>query len=405
MAAKRNGQKDAKAKASAKGKAAAAKAAPATLKSVKKEPDSREKASSGPSVDKAAQQEFINSIKYRANTKNDPDAQTLLEAYNKMSSTEKKALISRFQAQGGLKNLSWAAKLKQEAIDSTTVTSNTEKGMFTASQILKFHGLVVGVNITQERQDVVLKELLRENREELGLDPNINIDQVHPTIPELSRYYYEKASSSTSTSNQVQTTLEVGSSSVKTDSLLKPMIAHGDESTGVHENPGYAALLETMKALQSVKGKVDKELSLARSLLLANETVALLLPHELLHVLGTMNSAETLTQLDGAVESVQSMLDSDIPFELGIKDAMHFLQLSYDCLHKVPFVLFLNPAKPQAAAAFSTNDLSATMQVKCTEPSFAPRMQLSFQVEGQQVHAVQAPDRCARAENAHGFAG
>ena len=29
--------------------------------------------------------------------------------------------------------------------------------------------------------------------------------------------------------------------------------------------------------------------------------VALLLPHELLHVLGTMNSAETLTQLDGAV--------------------------------------------------------------------------------------------------------
>ncbi|CAJ1440796.1 unnamed protein product [Effrenium voratum] len=56
---------------------------------------------------------------------------------------------------------------------------------------------------------------------------------------------------------------------------------------------------------------------------------------------------------------------------------------------EVPFVLFLNPAKPQAAAAFSTNDLSATMQVKCTEPSFAPRMQLSFQVEGQQVHAVQ----------------
>lgn len=196
-----------------------------------------------------------------------------------MSSTEKKALISRFQAQGGLKNLSWAAELKQEAIDSTTVTSNTEKGMFTASQILKFHGLVVGVNITQERQDVVLKELLRENREELGLDPNINIDQVHPTIPELSRYYYEKASSSTSTSNQVQTTLEVGSSSVKTDSLLKPMIAHGDESTGVHENPGYAALLETMKALQSVKGKVDKELALARSLLLdleANETEAFL---------------------------------------------------------------------------------------------------------------------------------
>ena len=77
MAAKRNGQKDAKAKASAKGKAAAAKAAPATLK---KEPDSQEKASSGPSVDKAAQQGFINSIKYRANTKNDPDAQTLLEA-------------------------------------------------------------------------------------------------------------------------------------------------------------------------------------------------------------------------------------------------------------------------------------------------------------------------------------
>ena len=194
-----------------------------------------------------------------------------------MSSTEKKALISRFQAQGGLKNLSWAAELKQEAIDSTTVTSNTEKGMFTASQILKFHGLVVGVNITQERQDVVLKELLRENREELGLDPNINIDQVHPTIPELSRYYYKKASSSTSTSNQVQTTLEVGSSSVKTDSLLKPMIAHGDESTGVHENPGYAALLEIMKALQSVKGKVDKELALARSLLLdleANETEA-----------------------------------------------------------------------------------------------------------------------------------
>ena len=80
MAAKRNGQKDAKAKASAKAKAAAAKAAPATLKSVKKEPDSQEKASSGPSVDKAAQQGFINSIKYRANTKNDPDAQTLLEA-------------------------------------------------------------------------------------------------------------------------------------------------------------------------------------------------------------------------------------------------------------------------------------------------------------------------------------
>ena len=202
-----------------------------------------------------------------------------LQAYNKMSSTEKKALISRFQAQGGLKNLSWAAELKQDAIDSTTVTSNTEKGMFTASQILKFHGLVVGVNITQERQDVVLKELLRENREELGLDPNINIDQVHPTIPELSRYYYEKASSSTSTSNQVQTTLEVGSSSVKTDSLLKPMIAHGDESTSVHENPGYAALLKTMKALQSVKGKVDTELALARSLLLdleANETEAFL---------------------------------------------------------------------------------------------------------------------------------
>ena len=38
MAAKRTGQKDAKAKASAKGKAAAAKAAPATLKSVKKGP-------------------------------------------------------------------------------------------------------------------------------------------------------------------------------------------------------------------------------------------------------------------------------------------------------------------------------------------------------------------------------
>ena len=72
-----------------------------------------------------------------------------LPAYNKMSSTEKKALISRFQAQGGLKNLSWAAELKQEAIDSTTVTSNTEKGMFTASQILKFHGLVVGVHITR----------------------------------------------------------------------------------------------------------------------------------------------------------------------------------------------------------------------------------------------------------------
>ena len=34
--------------------------------------------------------------------------------------------------------------------------------------------------------------------------------------------------------------------------------------------------------------------------------VALLLPHELLHVLGTMNSAETLTQLDGAVESAQA---------------------------------------------------------------------------------------------------
>ena len=48
-------------------------------------------------------------------------------------------------------------------------------------------------------------------------------------------------------------------------------------------------------------------------------------------------AAETRALIPFGESIAQSMLDSDIPFELGIKDAMHFLQLSYDCLHKDRF--------------------------------------------------------------------
>eukprot|EP00435_Cladocopium_sp_Y103_P025808 s200_g6.t1 len=58
---------------------------------------------------------------------------------------------------------------------------------------------------------------------------------------------------------------------------------------------------------------------------------------------------------------------------------------------EVPFVLFLNPAA--SAGAFSTADLRATMQVKCTDPcQDMPHLQMLFGVDDQPAAVVEDHD-------------
>jgi len=55
---------------------------------------------------------------------------------------------------------------------------------------------------------------------------------------------------------------------------------------------------------------------------------------------------------------------------------------------EVPFVLFLNPTA--SAGAFSTSEMKATMQVKCTDPcSDMPLLRMLFTVEGQSPSVVE----------------
>ena len=191
-----------------------------------------------------------------------------LQAYHQQDAQGKHDLIKKYQDKGGIRNLGWVASYMESSETLNQEKATNKKGFMTRDTILGLNGFTVGMNLKENRADVVLQGILKKCYDQHKLDGSSEeLKQLDSEVPELSTYYYihaevrDEATSSKRTIFQQATDL-------KQAGLQKMLDDGGMGQVEIKiENPEKLEAISQAKVVKAGKDKIEKEIGLLKDLL------------------------------------------------------------------------------------------------------------------------------------------
>ena len=184
------------------------------------------------------------------------------QAYSECDPAKKKGLIARYKAEGGIKNLAWVMTYQEESKDQEITDHEVKKGYMYANGFLanQFDG---------KTQEAVVKGLLQDCYQSFGIDPKnpgFDLEQPHPKVPELNKFWYMKKLLSTTDRSISETKMGL-QMDMQSQGLSKALGGSSGAGPVVKvENQNYLDLKQEITVVQSMKTSLEKEHHKAQTL-------------------------------------------------------------------------------------------------------------------------------------------
>ena len=248
---------------------------------------------------------MLNFLRYRGdpekNKKQDGlnEAQEALKTYEGLGNDAKASFLSSFQLAnpGKTKNWNFVTSYSKTVVADDSDSVGQLSDFFTGPKILELNGLRWG-DFTPEEADKVLQELLRENVEQHGYQPQ---SSPNDRMPILSKYFYIHSTGRQQTktvSNKEQwekkTTDKDIVMATLTDSTSSSSSGSGGGAQVKVENPKYAQFKEKLGLLQGsgtslMKCEQQGDVLLSKFQVAGRNDAALKIKHEQLSkMMGTL---------------------------------------------------------------------------------------------------------------------
>ena len=190
------------------------------------------------------------------------------QAYSDSGPEKKKSLIARYKAEGGIKNLAWVLTYQEESKDQEITDHEVKKGYMYASEILTLNGFLAN-QFDGKTQEAVVKGLLQDCYQSFGIDPKnpgFDLEQPHPKVPELNKFWYMKKLLSTTDRSIGETKIGL-QMDLQSQGLSKALGGSSGAGPLVKvENQTYLDLKQEITVVQSMKTSVEKEHHKAQTL-------------------------------------------------------------------------------------------------------------------------------------------
>ena len=116
--------------------------------------------------------------------------------------------------------MAWLVTYQEESKDQEITDHEVKKGYMYASEILTLNGFLAN-QFDGKTQEAVVKGLLQDCYQSFGIDPKnpgFDLEQPHPKLPELNKFWYmKKLLSSTDRSISETHGMDPGSFTVRSD--------------------------------------------------------------------------------------------------------------------------------------------------------------------------------------------
>lgn len=167
-------------------------------------------------------------------------------------------MIAKYKAEGGIKNLAWVTSYVEKSKDQEITDTHIQKGFFYSGEILKMNGFDSN-QFDTKTEAKVLEGLLEESYTTFGIDPKTQEVKIENTkIPQLTKYYYMKATQSTTDRNILEGSMEA-KLDLQKDNLNKALGSGASSDPAVKvENPKYLDMKQEMNIAQSMKSSLEK---------------------------------------------------------------------------------------------------------------------------------------------------
>lgn len=247
---------DAKAKAAAKAKAKAA-SQPSQPVDVDRQ------------VSRQDMSSMITALKYKGQNAKDPQqtkAQQLLAHYHSLNDADKQSLAKKYQDQGGIRNLNWAASYIESSASTQIAASGFEHGYYNCAEIFKLNGFDY-YQVPESERDGMLQAFLVESGNHIQPTNEMPAIKDH-AIALLKKYLYCYKPEKIQHKNEDTLKKEFQGSldGMNVDKIDKALGIGGDPQVKV-EHPTFVAMSAEMKVIQTAKVKLEKEINTCQSLL------------------------------------------------------------------------------------------------------------------------------------------
>ena len=164
--------------------------------------------------------------------------------------------------------MAWVVTYQEESKDQEITDHEVKKGYMYASEISTLNGFVAN-QFDAKTQEAVVKGLLQDCYQSFGIDPKapgFDLEQPHPKLPELNKFWYMKKllSSTDRTISETKMGLQMD---MQSQGLGKALDASsGAPSVVKVENQPYLDLKQEITVVQSMKTSLEKEHHKARLL-------------------------------------------------------------------------------------------------------------------------------------------
>lgn len=209
-------------------------------------------------------------------------------------------MIAKYKAEGGIKNLAWVTQYVEKSQDQEINDTLVKKGYFFGAEILTMNGFQSN-QFDAKTEKKILEGLLEDCYKTFGIDPNTTEDLKieNKALPQLTKYYYQKASQSSLDRNILEGSMEL-KLDLQSANLNKAMgIASSSANPSVKiENPKYLDMKQELGIAQSMKTSLEKIL---------NSTEAM---HKDLEAENKKETKDMLKQMTPVFKEVGTFLDT-----------------------------------------------------------------------------------------------
>eukprot|EP00438_Fugacium_kawagutii_P008182 Skav214676 [mRNA] locus=scaffold923:547076:548164:+ [translate_table: standard] len=250
-------------------KAAAKKAAKAAAKAKAQASQPSEPVDCERMVSRQDMSSMVTALKYKGQNAKDPQqtkAQQLLSHYHTLSDADKQSLVKKYQDQGGIRNLAWAASYIESSGSTQIAASGWQHGYYNVSEIFKLNGWDY-IQVPEDQRDGMLQAFLEESA--LHISPTDEMPAVKDhAIPLLKKYLYCYKPEKIEHRNEDIYKQEFKGSldGMNMDKVDKALGNAGEAQVKV-EHPAFVAMCAEMKVIQTAKVKLEREINGCQSLL------------------------------------------------------------------------------------------------------------------------------------------
>ena len=164
--------------------------------------------------------------------------------------------------------MAWVVTYQEESKDQEITDHEVKKGYMFASEILTLNGFVAN-QFDGKTQEAVVKGLLQDCYQSFGIDPKnpgFDLEQPHPKLPELNKFWYMKKLLS-STDRSISETKMGLQMDMQSQGLSKALGGSSGAASVVKvENQPYLDLKQEIIVVQSMKSSLEKEHHKAQTL-------------------------------------------------------------------------------------------------------------------------------------------